>query len=454
MSNVKGFGAAGDGKTDDTEAIRHAIADADGRLQFPRGNYLISETIEIKLDEVGRIGIDGDDGTATIIMAGEGPAFRIIGTHKGTGDPHTVKPNVWERQRMPTIRNIEITATNPEADGVELIATMQAILEGVLIRQVRHGIRLHKRNRNVQIQDSHIYHNTGVGVFLDGVNLHQTNICGNHISYNRLGGIRIERSQIYNLQITGNDIEYNNHREFDAEPEPTAEIYIDTTTEPSAVDEVTIASNTIQATPSPGGANIRVLNKRGEGLAPGLWTITGNIIGNQENNVHLTGCYGIVISGNCIYSCDQHNVLLEDCSLITMTGNSFRRHTHRLYTGVRLVNSQDCVISGSSFRDDSEEGQKTGASLLELNACRRISVQGVQFLDGAPWGLDAVDCREVNVNGCTFGGDLIRNRGEGAIRFDGKGEKNLISACQIDGAMKLDENAGVKVLNSIGDGVA
>ena len=54
MSNVKGFGAAGDGKTDDTEAIRHAVADADGRLQFSRGNYLISETIEIRLDEVGR----------------------------------------------------------------------------------------------------------------------------------------------------------------------------------------------------------------------------------------------------------------------------------------------------------------------------------------------------------------------------------------------------------------
>jgi hypothetical protein len=453
MSNVKGFGAAGDGKTDDTEAIRHAVADADGRLQFPRGNYLISETIEIKLDEVGRIGIDGDDGTATIIMAGQGPAFRIVGTHGGTGDPNSVKPSVWERQRMPTMRNIEITATNPEADGVELIETMQAILEGVLIRQVRHGIRLHKRNRNVQIHDSHIYHNTGVGVFLDGVNLHQTNISGNHISYNRLGGIRIERSQIYNLQITGNDIEYNNHRAFGAEPQPTAEIYIDTTAEPSAVDEVTIASNTIQATPSPGGANIRVLNKQGEGPAPGLWTITGNIIGNQENNVHLTGCYGIVLSGNCIYSCDQRNVLLEDCCLITLTGNNFRRHTPRLYTGVRLVNSQDCVISGSSLRDDSEEGQQSGASLLELNQCRRISVQGVQLLDGAPWGLDAVDCREVNVNGCMFGGDLIRNRGEGAIRFSGKGQKNLISACQIDGAMKLDEDAGVRVLNSIGDGV-
>ncbi len=247
MSNVKGFDAAGDGKTDDTEAIRHAVADADGRLQFPRGNYLISETIEIKLDEVGRIGIDGDDGTATIIMAGQGPAFRIVGTHGGTGDPNSVKPNVWERQRMPTMRNIEITATNPEADGVELIETMQAILEGVLIRQVRHGIRLHKRNRNVQIHDSHIYHNTGVGVFLDGVNLHQTNISGNHISYNRLGGIRIERSQMYNLQITGNDIEYNNHRAFGAEPQPTAEIYIATTAEPSEFFVAAFARNGVFA---------------------------------------------------------------------------------------------------------------------------------------------------------------------------------------------------------------
>ena len=459
MSNVKGFGAAGDGLTDDTEAIRHAVADANGRLQFPRGNYLISETIEIRLDEVGRIGIDGDDGTATIIMAGEGPAFRIIGTHGGTGDPNSVQPNVWQRQRMPTIRNIEITATNPQADGVELIETMQAIVEGVLIRQVRHGIRLHQRNRNVQIHDSHIYHNTGVGVFLDGVNLHQINICGNHISYNRLGGIRIERSQIYNLQITGNDIEYNNHRAFDTEPEPTAEIYIDTTAERSAVDEVTIASNTIQATPSPGGANIRVLENNGEGAesgpAPGLWTITGNIIGNQENNVHLSGCYGIVLSGNCIYSCEQRNVLLEDCRLVTLTGNSFRRHTPRLHTGVRLVDSVDCVISGCSIRDESEEGQKSGASLLELDNCRRISVQGVQLLDGAPWGLDAVNCHEVNINGCTLGGDLIGNgnRSEGSIRFRGRGGKNLVSACQIDGEMRIDEKANVEVLGCIGGGV-
>src|SRR5690606_12535084 len=155
---------------------------------------------------------------------------------------------------MPTVRDLEITADHPEGDGIELVGTMQATIEGVLIHKMRHGIRLHRRNRNVLINACHIYHNTGVGVFLDEVNLHQINIVGNHISYNRLGGIRIEKSEIRNLQITGNDIEYNNHRTHGTEPKPTAEITIDTQAPGATVDEVTICSNTIQATVSPGGA--------------------------------------------------------------------------------------------------------------------------------------------------------------------------------------------------------
>ena len=105
------------------------------------------------------------------------------------------------------------------------------------------------------------------------------------------------------------------------------------------------------------------------------------------------------------------------------------------------------------IQDEAPEGQASGASLLELKGCRRITVQGVQLIDGAPFGLDAEDCREVNISGCTVAGDLVKQRGEGAIRFRGKGAKNLISACQIDGATKLDGKAGVTVVNSIGEGV-
>lgn len=449
MSNVRNFGAVGDGVSDDTAAILHALADSDGMLEFPRGNYLISETIEIRLDETGRLGIDGADGTATVIMSGEGPAFRIIGTHSGTGDPNSSKPNIWERQRMPTLRNIEITGTHANADGVELIETVQAVFSGVLIRQVRHGIRLHKRNRNVLISDSHLYHNTGVGIFLDEVNLHQINICGNHISYNRLGGIRIERSEVRNLQITGNDIEYNNHRAFGTEPEITAEIYIDTTAERASVNEVTVASNTIQATPSPGGCNIRIKDTPGTDRPPGLWTITGNIIGNQENSVHLTGCYGIALTGNTIYSSANRNVLIEQSSDINLSGNVHRRHTKALFAGVRLVDSTDCLLSGCSFRDEAPAGQGNGASLLELSNCRRINVQGCQLIDGAPYGLDVEDCSEVNINGCTIGGELSAVRGEGALRFRGQGERNLLSACTVAGKMDLAPESNVTTANVI-----
>ena len=87
MSNVTRFGAVGDGVVDDTESIRHAVNEGDGMLHFPPGTYRITQPIEVRLAKRGPLGIDGTGGTARIVMAGKGPAFRLIGTHGGTGDP-------------------------------------------------------------------------------------------------------------------------------------------------------------------------------------------------------------------------------------------------------------------------------------------------------------------------------------------------------------------------------
>ena len=168
MSNVLRFGAVGDGVTDDTEAIKHAVANGDGMLHFPPGTYRITRPIEINLAKRGPLGIDGTSGTARIIMAGQGPAFRLMGTHAGTGDPGSRKGNVATQQRMPTIRNIEVEGTHAEADGFELVQTMQSVFEGVMVTRCRHGIHLVQRNRNVLISHCHIYFNTGVGIYLDG----------------------------------------------------------------------------------------------------------------------------------------------------------------------------------------------------------------------------------------------------------------------------------------------
>jgi len=208
---------------------------------------------------------------------------------------------------------------------------------------------------------------------------------------------------------------------------------------------VTIASNTIQATESKGGANIRIIEKQDSSRPPGLISITGNVIGSQENNVHLSGCYGVTLSGNTIYSCGKHNLRVDDSSLITVGSNQFRRHTPRFGTGVRFVRSADCVISGCTFRDESEQGQKSGASLLELEACQRLAVSGCTFADGVPYGIDAKDCEDVIITGCTIAETRKPARAEGALRFGGEGSGNRAAVNRFKGAITVEPGAGLEL---------
>ena len=81
MSDVRAFGAAGDGRQDDTEALRHALTAGDGLLELPRGEYRLTRPLVVDLSTVGRFAIRGAGGTAKLIMAGPGPAIQLVGTH-------------------------------------------------------------------------------------------------------------------------------------------------------------------------------------------------------------------------------------------------------------------------------------------------------------------------------------------------------------------------------------
>ena len=74
MANVKDFGAKGDGKTNDTEALQHAVNEIDGVLELPRGDYRILQPIVVPLRRTGFAGIRGDQGTARILMEGRDSA--------------------------------------------------------------------------------------------------------------------------------------------------------------------------------------------------------------------------------------------------------------------------------------------------------------------------------------------------------------------------------------------
>ena len=287
MADVHDFGAAGDGQQDDTEALQHALDDGGGVLELRKGTYRITRPLVIDLTKQGYGAVIGQGGTARLVMDGPGPAIRIIGNHQGSATPASFQPSTWQNERFPTVTGIEILGTHSKAVGVELFRTMQCTISNVLIRNCLHGIHLIERNRNFLLSHSHIYDNAEYGVFFDRCNLHQTIISANHISYNKKAGIKSLDGDVHNLHITGNDIEYNNHAGVDESPngEPrAAEIWFEATA--GKISEVTIVSNTIQATVTPGGANIRIHGEEtGASKTSPLISITGNVIGSQTRGI-------------------------------------------------------------------------------------------------------------------------------------------------------------------------
>ncbi len=378
--SVRDFGAKGDGVADDTAAVEAAIRGTkDGTVEFPRGRYRLTRTVEVRLGEVGTIGIVGRGGTATVVMAGAGPAFRFVGSHdKGTADPKSVKPVTWERERMPTLDGLEIVGAHAGADGVEFRFTLQPTIKGVLIRQVRYGLHFTGRNRNVLVDGAHIYDCSGVGIFLDAVNIHQMIIGDSHISYCKQGGIKVVGSEIRNFQITGNDIEYN----FSDDGPPSADIWFDLAGKGS-VREGTIASNTIQALQSRGGANIRFTGIPGNPLKVGVWSIAGNHIANQETSIHLQDAAGISITGNTFMRGFERQLVVERSRNIVISGNVFD-HNADYFTrttqspGGIVIDRSAAVIVSDNLIDGLEAGTAESGGALSVTDSREVTVKGNQ----------------------------------------------------------------------------
>ena len=123
--SVRDFGAVGDGKADDSGAFQRAIDSGRGDIHVRRGRYRFAKTVVADLDRFGPLSIMGS-GTATIIMAGPGPALKLVGTHEGTASPDTVKEDVRRNQRMPIVSGLEIVGAAPLACGIEASGTMKA----------------------------------------------------------------------------------------------------------------------------------------------------------------------------------------------------------------------------------------------------------------------------------------------------------------------------------------
>lgn len=374
-STVRDFGAVGDGQADDTAAIQKAVDVGQGDIRFTRGVYRITKPIMVELNKVGPTSF-ASHGTARLVMAGPGPAIRLLGTHAGTAAPQTVKPEVWERQRTPIVDGLEIVGEHPEAVGIEADGTMQLTVTQVSVRECLHGIHLVGRNRNVIVADCHLYKNRGVGLYLDDVNLHQINVTGSHISYNADGGIVSRAGNVRNLHITGCDIESN----MSPETPPTANVLVDCTDGAAGTAEITITGCTIQHNhQSPDSANIRFLGASQPEYRWGHLTIANNVLSDVQINVDIQKARGVSIVGNTFGTGCQHDLRILASSNVVIGPNVLDRNPH--------------------YKD---EEFASGGVLLE--DCRDMTVSGLHITQvrRAPAGLVLKNCQRVNVTGCTI----------------------------------------------------
>ena len=424
----------GDGQADDTAALQKLV-DAGGSVALPKGRYRLTKTVTVDLAKLGAAGISSD-GTATLIMAGPGPALKIVGTHGGTAAPKSFKPETWA-QRTPVVQGLEIVGAHAEADGIEANGTMQLTLSRLTIRECRHGIRLAVRNRNVVIADCHLYRNRGIGLFLDNVNLHQTNVTGCHISYNLGGGIVAVGGEVRNLHVGTCDIEANH----DENGPPSANIFLDSTG--GSIAEVAITGCTIQHThKAPGSANIRIL---GAGKDPSLLrregrehtreghvTIVGNVFSDVQVNLEIRQARGVTVSANTFWEGFAHDLLVEDSQNIVITGNNFDRNPRYLVNGNGLAEKNGVLlrrVADSAFSGNVVVGVHGKEAAVDVEDGTRLRITDNSILDS-----DGAALRLTRLSRSLVTGNLLRDdrrekqRGIGALLVVREGAENRIDA--------------------------
>ncbi|QIF03732.1 right-handed parallel beta-helix repeat-containing protein [Roseimicrobium sp. ORNL1] len=431
IKTVRDFGAKGDGTTDDTQAIQKAVDSGHGSLVFTKGTYKLTKPITINLDTTGFTSLTGD-GTPRIIMSGAGPAFHFVGTHEGSAAPSDFKPNVWEKQRMPIVRGIEIVGDHKEANGLEFTGVMELTVTETNIRECFHAIHFTKRNRNLIVANCHLYHNRGVGVLYDNVNIHQSNIVGCHISYNAGGGVVTRGGNVRNLHIGTCDIESN----MSPDTPPTANVLIDCTG--GSTGEVAVTGCTLQHnSKSPGSANIRVLGtgtlseKKADPTKEGHIAITGNVFSDVKVNIHLDNARGVNITGNSFWEGFEHDLLIENSQAIVVGPNDFDRNPRysvngnwaKDINGLVFRNCSDCKVAGVLV---SGVWNKDAAVLLEN--CDRMTVSDCSILDSDGIGLWLKNCTRTKIS-------------DNVIRDD-REEKKMTLSLKVEGGKdnKFDDN--------------
>lgn len=372
---VVGSGAAGLAEDRDAQvdAWLEQLRRSDGALLIPAGQYDLQRTLEIDLKRFGKVMIAGQ-GPVTIRMHAAGPAIRLVGSLQGTADPQSQPPEI-DPQRGPRISSgIAIEGFHPEADGIELEGTMQAVIDAVQVRKVRHAIRLVKRNRNVILSNLQLYDNSGIGLFLDHVDLHQINVNASHLSYNRGGGLVVLGGNVRNLQVSGCDLEAN--MPVDPMPTEAANLWIDCRPPGSSIAEVAVTGCTLQHSSrggskrvAPGGANVRIWGRTD--YQPNMLTLTGNLLSDTSVSVDLVDVADATLTGNQFFTAEPLDLRMERCQRVIVSSSIFHPRESEESGGIILLDCQSCLLQTLICHR-----LRHGEAAIQLKDCRKCQVSG------------------------------------------------------------------------------
>ncbi len=364
-----------DSLPDATDKLQSLIENQKGVIVLTEKYYRISRPLTLQLGKHGAASITSTSGS-TLIMTGPGPAISVQGNHTGTAAPKSFSANTWN-ERMPTFTGFEILGGHPEADGINLQQTVGAVVNEMSIRWCHHGIHLTNRNRNVIVSNCHLYENSGVGLYLDDVNLHQINVSNSHISYNRGGGVVVRDGNVRNLHVTGCDIEGN--MPDDTTETKTANIWIDVSGSAQdaskSIAEIAITGNTIQhsanygakndKTIAPGGANIRL---SGKAIYPiNSVAITGNVLSDTSTLVDIRHSHDVTVTGNTFFAPMPKNLTVEYSQRVVVSSNTFNPRQFVRPGIIQFSHCTDCILANSTLHHLATD--KGGVRLSECSGC-------------------------------------------------------------------------------------
>ena len=304
--NVKDYGAAGDGTTDDFTAITATITAATasgGVVYFPEGTYLTQSAIQLVSDLTYR-----GAGKQSVIKLGA-----------------SLNINVIEAQSL-----TNVTVENLCVDGNLSNQTPQGL------EIVQNGIYLYACTYSI-IQNCFFLNTAATGIFLKGSNEHCI-ITGNRVRNNQRNGIYLHFSSNIHNTISNNvidttyvyhgicnsDSSYNTYANNVVTGSYNAGIRIDSNSTGNVVTGNVFSANLW------GGIELRA-----ESGTPTNNVVIGNITElNNREGIKIEGAQNTLVNGNMVYFNSQENSGYYDGIRLDNTGVTAHPTGNRFWNNI------------------------------------------------------------------------------------------------------------------------